>query len=115
MYELTILVVGVVIGFVWGVWNTTHSMLAKLSEQPELFRGLLDRIESMKEAEQTTGDEQTQPVVVEWSGQSVYLYDSEGQFLAQANTVSDAMDAAQKRFPNMKFYIRLNDQKESAQ
>jgi len=115
MYEMIILVIGIAIGFIWGAWRTTHAMLAKLSEQPELFRGLLDKIETMKEAENITGDELTQPVTVDWHGDRAYLYDENGNFLAQANSISEALDAAQKRFPNMKFYFRLNDQTKSAQ
>lgn len=114
------LFIGVSLGFFWGVWRATQSFIERIIERPEEIREIMSRVEKIhqesdQEIEQAAKSATTNEVRAEFHQGVCYLYDHNDQFLAQGATASDAMDAAKKRFPDMKFYYRLNESKESSQ
>ncbi len=114
------LFIGVSLGFFWGVWRATQSFIERIMERPEEIREIMSRVEKIhqesdQEIEQAAISATTNEVRAEFHQGVCYLYDHNDQFLAQGATASDAMDAAKKRFPDMKFYYRLNDADKSSQ
>jgi len=115
---LTGLLLGIALGFVWGVWRATQGFIQRIIEQPEEIREIMARVQKISKEEsediKTTTNTQSDVKIEEHQG-VVYLYDNNNEFLAQGPSVTDALSAAEKRFPNRKFYYRLNLPKESNQ
>ena len=112
------LLTGVAIGFLWGIWRATQSFIQRIIEQPEEIKDIMARVERISKQEpedSSTTIESKHSVEAEFHQGVCYLYDHKGKFLAQGNTALDAIAAAEKRFPGMKFTLRLNEVKESAQ
>ncbi len=113
------LITGLVVGFIWGVWKSTQSFIERIIERPEEIREIMDRVKKINDESQTETKEEVQSstnnVRAEFHQGVCYLYDHNDKFLAQGATPSDAIDAAKKRFPDMKFYFRVNIPEESNQ
>ncbi len=114
------LFIGVSLGFFWGVWRATQSFIERIMERPEEIREIMSRVEKIhqesdQEIEQAAISATTNEVRAEFHQGVCYLYDHNDKFLAQGATPSDAIDAAKKRFPDMKFYFRVNIPEESSQ
>ena len=112
------MITGIAIGFLWGVWRATQSFIQRIIERPEEIREIMTRVERLAKEEdstQTTIKTASNEVRVEFHHGVCYLYDHNDQFLAQGATATDAILAAEQRFPGMTFNLRLNDSKESAQ
>ena len=114
------LIVGVGIGFLWGVWRATQSFIERIVEHPEEIRELMskiqratkdDDVESNKESTVDT----TQEYRTEWHQGVCYLYDSNDNFMAQGSDIIEAMKNAERRFPGLKLNFRVNDLDKSAQ
>lgn len=105
------LLVGIAIGFLWGVWRATQSFIQRIIEQPEEIRELMTRVN------QTVKEETVQESTyrTEWHDNVCYLYDNKDNFLAQGNSVIEAMERAEQRFPGLKLNFRVNESKESNQ
>lgn len=118
MEFLTGLLIGVAIGFLWGVWRATQSFIERIIERPEEIREIMDRVNRAVQQEQTENTEQEQlneAYTTEWHDDVCYLYDSRGNFMAQGSTVIEAMSKAEQRFPGMKLDFRLNESNKSNQ
>ena len=110
-------IVGLAIGFLWGVWRATQSFIERIIERPDDIREIMAKVEQIQrdDEEQATTDQELQPVRAEFINNVCYLYDANDQFLAQGDSATAAIQAAKKRFPDMTFAIRLNDTDKSAQ
>lgn len=111
---------GISIGFIWGIWRATQTFIERIMERPEEIRELLAQVERAHvevraEMAEEARARVTEEVRAEFHNDHCYLYDHNDQFLAQGPTVNDAIQAAERRFPDMKFSFRLNEAKESAQ
>jgi hypothetical protein len=110
------LLVGIAIGFIWGVWRATQSFIERVMERPEEIRDIMARIERLDREEEPSESEQHQGQIrAEFHHGVCYLYDHNEQFLAQGATVTEALAQAEQRFPNQKFEFRVNITKESSQ
>jgi hypothetical protein len=115
------LLTGIAIGFIWGIWRATQSFIQRIIEQPEEIREIMQRVEKISQDEKkevsknTSDDRDKSDVKIEEHKGVVYLYDKNDTFLAQGSNITDALDAAEKRFPGRKFYYRLNLPNESNQ
>ena len=113
------LIIGIAIGFFWGVWRATQSFIQRIVEQPEEIKEMMSRIEKLTREDIAStfrqSDEDTRSVRVEFIDDVCYLYDHADTFLAQGTTTTEAIQAAEQRFPGIKFTFRLNESKESPQ
>jgi hypothetical protein len=112
------LLTGIAIGFIWGVWRATQGFIQRIIEKPEEIREIMSRVQKISKEESEDAKTITNvrsDVKIEEHQGVVYLYDNNDEFLAQGTSVTDALDAAEKRFPNRKFYYRLDLPKESNQ
>ncbi len=112
------LISGIAIGFFWGVWRATQSFIERIVDRPEEIREIMQRVEKISKEQQPDPNkitEQTADVKIEKHDGVVYLYDRDDTFLAQGPDVATALTAAERRFPDRKFYYRLNDTNESSQ
>lgn len=113
------LFVGIGIGFFWGVWRATHSFIERIMERPEEIKEIMDRVQRIHQDherdlarfEQLAQAEELNTVRAEFINDVCYLYDHNDQFLAQGASATEAIRAAELRFPGMKFAVRLNDTK----
>jgi len=113
------LVTGVALGFMWGVWRATQSFIERIIERPEEIREIMSRIQKLSKEDvlssDDTSNDNANDIRIEHHQGVVYLYDSNDEFLAQGNSISAALAAAEQRFPNRKFAYRLNLPDESNQ
>jgi hypothetical protein len=119
--------VGIIIGFLWGVWRATQGFIERIMNEPEEIKDLMSRMEKInrdaeqelslleKESKQLNQENNNNHVRAEFHQGVCYLYDHNDNFLAQGSTAIDAIAEAKKRFPEMAFSFRLNEAKESVQ
>lgn len=119
MEFLTGLIIGISIGFVWGVWRATQSFIERIINKPEEIKEIMSRVERLNqennELELTEDRLKSQDVRAEFINDVCYLYDHKDNFLAQGANVLEAMDNAEKRFPGLKLNFRINEPNESHQ
>ena len=107
---------GIAIGFFWGIWRATQSFIERIVNEPEEIRELMNRVnKSVKEETDKLKESTEQDYRTEWHDGQCYLYDSKDNFLAQGETIIEAMDRAEKRFPELKLNFRLNTSDKSNQ
>ncbi len=111
---ITGLLVGVAIGFMWGVWRATQSFIERIINEPEEFKELLAKIDSAVKDEPKK-ESIEQDYRTEWHQGVCYLYDSKDNFMAQGSSITEAMHNAEKRFPGLKLNFRLNETNKSSQ
>lgn len=104
---------GIAIGFFWGVWRSTQSFIERIIERPEEIQEIMDRVKTASqevrtEMAQESGELPSNEIKAEFHDGVCYLYDHNDKFLAQGPTVTDAIDLAKKRFPELKLNFRLN-------
>jgi len=107
------ILIGISIGFLWGVWRATQSFIQRIVEHPEEIKELMTKIDS--EVQKETEVKLNQEYTTEWHQGVCYLYDSKDRFMAQGSDVTEAIINAEKRFPGMKFNIRAKDSNKSNQ
>ncbi len=116
MEFLTGLLIGIALGFFWGVWRATQSFIERIIERPDEIKEIMDRVSRAAQADQSDAETQTdQEYRTEWHNDICYLYDSKDNFLAQGSSVVEAMQRAEQRFPGMKLEFRVKEPKESSQ
>jgi MFS superfamily sulfate permease-like transporter len=110
------IIMGIAIGFFWGIWRATQSFIERIVNEPEEIRELMNRVnKSVKEETDKLKESTEQDYRTEWHDGQCYLYDSKDNFLAQGETIIEAMDRAEKRFPGLKLNFRLNTSDKSNQ
>jgi MFS superfamily sulfate permease-like transporter len=111
------LLVGILIGFFWGVWRATQSFIERIINNPDDIKDLMiriDRINQDAEQELATGST-SHEVRAEFYHDQCYLYDHNNQFLAQANSLTEALALAEQRHPDRKFEFRADTANKSTQ
>jgi hypothetical protein len=112
------LVTGIALGFIWGIWRATQSFIERIMERPDEIREIMQRVEKISKEAQTESSKtsnQTTDIKIEKHNGMFYLYDYDDTFLAQGSDIAAALTAAERRFPDRKFFYRLNDSNESSQ
>lgn len=115
MEFLTGLLLGIALGFIWGVWRATQGFIQRIVENPDDIRELMDRVDRTVKEEVIKKQPKEEEYRTEWHDDVCYLYDSKDNFLAQGSSVNEAMERAEKRFPGMKLVFRVKEPKESSQ
>jgi hypothetical protein len=111
--EIFLVVIGVFfLGVCFGWYAHAKAMYAKIITDPDSMISLLQKLKDVNDEVDESTDKS---VKVENHEGRVFLFDHDNTFLAQGTSVTDALDAAEKRFPNRKFYYRLNLPNESNQ
>lgn len=108
------LLTGILVGFIWGVWRTTQSVIERIMERPEEIRDIIQRVEAMRDQGPDRSAE-VQEFKTEWHDDVCYLYDHDDRFLAQGSSVTEAIERAQRRFPELKLSVRVNRSDKSTQ
>jgi MFS superfamily sulfate permease-like transporter len=108
---------GIAIGFFWGVWRATQSFIQRIVDKPEEIREIMSRVQQLSKEDNITTPSTDTPndIKIEHHQGVVYLYDNNNEFLAQGNSISDALTVAKQRFPDRKFAYRVNLPEESNQ
>lgn len=119
MEFLSGIIVGIAIGFIWGVWRATQSFIQRIVDNPEEIKEIMSRIERISK-EDTESDKQVIPEIdqeyrTEYHHGMCYLYDSKDNFMAQGSDIIEAMNNAERRFPGLKLNFRINDPNKSNQ
>lgn len=117
--EMFLVVIGVFfLGVFLGWYAHAKAMFVKMVTDPDSIIALLQKLKDMPD----DSTEPTQKTVkiekdyrIEWHHDVCYLYDSKDNFLAQGETIIEAMDRAERRFPGMKLDFRVTLPNESAQ
>lgn len=99
---ITGLIIGISIGFVWGVWRATQGFIERIINQPEEIQEIISRVEQAKL--DTDTPDQDVLATAELHQGVYYLYDNQDRFLAQGNTINEALNQAESRF-NLKFRV----------
>jgi len=113
METFLLLIVFFLFGIFIGWTSHARAMMVKMTADPNAIIDLLKRLKEV----QTEIDEvdQEQEYRTEWHNDVCYLYDSKDNFLAQGSTIIEAMDRAEKRFPDLKLNFRVNIPEQSNQ
>ena len=92
---------GIVVGWIWHA----RLLFSKILSDPDKMIDLLEKYKSSK-PEVQTGE---RPMRVERHGDAIYLYakDTE-EFLAQGNSLQEALEIVEKRFPGQTFKGHLS-------
>jgi hypothetical protein len=93
-------------GVRWGRVSAALSFARNLVENPAKLRRMMQEIEQLakEDTEETTTETLGREITVHKEGEQFYLYrKSNNQFLAQGDTLKDALDAVGQRFPNETF------------
>ena len=111
------IMVGIGIGFLWGVWRATQSMIERMVHSPEEIKDLMEKIdrtvrEEHNQSQSATSDQEYR---TEWHQGVCYLYDHNDNFMAQGSDIIEAMKNAEQRFPGLKLNFRINDPDKSNQ
>lgn len=112
------LILGITIGFIWGVWRATQSFIERIIERPDEIREIMSKVEKIAEEDRIESKEEpanSNDIRAEFHQGVCYLYDHNDRFLAQGATATEAMTNAERRFPELKLRFRLNEPKESNQ
>lgn len=107
MEFLTGLIIGISIGFVWGVWRATQSFIERIINQPEEIKEIMRRVQST--AVESTLNTEELTAFAELHQGVYYLYDDQHRFLAQGTTINEALDQAERRF-NLRFRVTKSEQ-----
>jgi hypothetical protein len=97
-YTLVALVIGLAVGLVLGFFRGIDFWIKQMIEDPN---GVARVLNSVKKNEEAKEDSET--MTVEKHDGVLYAFTSNGDFLAQAATMSELLAMIEKRFPNRVF------------
>jgi len=106
---------GVAIGFLWGVWRATQSFIQRIIDHPEEIKEIMRKVSDSVQHDTEEPKTLEQEYRTEWHENVCYLYDHKDNFLAQGNSVTEAMERAEQRFPGLKLNFRINEPNKSSQ
>lgn len=110
------LMTGIAIGFIWGVWRATQSFIERIINQPEEIKELMSRVNTAVQKDRDESNpKSSKDYRTEWHHGQCYLYDANDNFLAQGESIIEAMDRAEKRFPGLKLHFELKTPEKSNQ
>lgn len=92
----------------WLGWKVrTAVIMHHLSEDPDRMISILNRIKEINEQKATPDESAKGDVKIEYHNGHVYLFETEtDRFLAQGQTISEAIDIMDKRFPG-RFTLKI--------
>ena len=105
MYEYTLvaLVIGLAVGLVLGFFRGIDFWIKQMTEDPNGVARVLSNIKKVEEAK-----ENSETMTVEKHDGVLYAFTSNGDFLAQAATMSELLAMIEKRFPSRVFKGELS-------
>lgn len=111
------ILVGIGFGFLWGVWRATRSFMERIVEQPEEIREIMDRAQRMQQLERVVSkpSKSTATYRTEYHQGVCYVYDLNDNFMAQGADITEALNKAKIRFPELKLDFELSDTNKSNQ
>jgi len=100
MYEYTLLtfVIGLAVGLILGFFRGTDFWIKQMIEDPNGVSRILNNIKKNEEAK-----ENSETMTVEKHNGVLYAFTSNGDFLAQAATMSELLATIEKQFPGRVF------------
>lgn len=101
MTELIILALVFIAGSVLGYFKGTHDLIDMLIKHPEELDKLKRQLDNISKPETPKGKEE--PMLIERHGEEFYAFTSDGDFLAQAPTMTVLMERIKERFPGRVF------------
>lgn len=88
--------------FLLGWWLNKIATLNRILKDPDKFIELLNKYKDVKD--EADDAEVVRGIEVERHGAQLYLFcKTSGEFLAQGETLQEALDRVEKRFPNQSF------------
>ena len=100
LLEIIILGLGIVLGYVVGYFISFGKAMSYLLNNPDIY----DQLRTPHKNKDQPGEGETREIKVEKIENTFFLYDKEnGQFLAQAVTLEEALDRVEQRFPYQTF------------
>ena len=106
MIELIIMAVGFIVGSVFGYFKGTHDLIDMLVKHPEELDKLKRQLDNIAKPEAPKGKEE--PMQIERHGDELYAFTDNGDFLAQAPTMTVLLERIQQRYPHRQFKGEVN-------
>ena len=106
MIELIILAVGFIVGSVFGYFKGTHDLIDMLVKHPDELDKLKRQLANVAKPEVPKGREE--PMTIERHGDELYAFTDNGDFLAQAPTMTLLLQRIKQRYPYRQFKGELS-------
>lgn len=104
-----------VVGFVIGWWVHRISVLNRILKNPDSLIQMLEKYKTAKIEAENAGDDTYRNIRVEKHDNQVYLFaEDTNEFLAQAETLQEALVLVETRFPAQSFKGHLNKEQADA-
>lgn len=107
MWSWGLQILAVYVGYRWGQFVAAKRIINRLIEDPkEIMQSIneLRRLRQESPLEQSESSAGSRDIKVERVGDCIYLWaDDNGEFLAQAQTLQEALAIVEQRFPNQQF------------
>lgn len=95
--------------FYFGWWARGLLMKSRFSEDPDHFINILQKIKEINELEQLELKKEGTELSIERVGNTLYAYVKDtGQFIAQGPSLEELLNSAQDRFPDRKFFGKID-------
>ena len=101
MIELIILALAFVAGSVFGYFKGSHDIIDMLVKNPDELDKLKRQLANISKPELPKGQEE--PMLIERHGDELYAFTNDGDFLAQAPTMTILLQRIEKRYPDRQF------------
>ena len=101
MIELIILAVGFIVGSVFGYFKGTHDLIDMLVKHPDELDKLKRQLANISKPEVPKSREE--PMTIERHGDELYAFTDNGDFLAQAPTMTSLLQRIEQRYPGRQF------------
>jgi len=101
MIELIILALTFVAGSVFGYFKGSHDIIDMLVKHPDELDKLKRQLDNIPKPETAKGQEE--PMTIERHGDELYAFTNDGDFLAQAPSMTLLLERIKERFPGREF------------
>lgn len=101
MIELIIMVVGFIVGSVFGYFKGSHDIIDMLVKHPDELDKLKRQLDNIPKPRAAKSAEE--PMSIERHGDELYAFTDAGDFLAQAPTMTVLLERIKERFPDRVF------------
>ena len=101
MIEALILFVGFCLGSVFGYFKGTHDLIDMLVKHPDELDKLKRQLANISKPEKPKGQEEL--MTIERHGDELYAFTNDGDFLAQAPTMTILLQRIEQRYPHRQF------------
>lgn len=104
-----------VVGFVIGWWVHRITVLNRVLKNPDSLIQMLEKYKTAKLEAENAGEETPRNIRIEKHGNQIYLFaEDTNEFLAQAETLQEALALVETRFPSQSFKGHLNKEQVDA-